>query len=73
MKDAECAETNEESIFQFLRFLVFEIWSLVYSKLVNLSMNFEYKIDHNSKIKIGILTFHSFQLIAHLFCKFYHF
>ena len=46
MKDAECAETNEVSIFQFL---VFEIWSFLNSKLVNFSMIFEYKIDHNSK------------------------
>ena len=26
MKDAEYAETNEKSIFRFLRFLVFELW-----------------------------------------------
>ena len=48
MKDAECAERNEKSI---IRFLVFEIWSFLYSKLVSFSMNFEYKFDHNSKIK----------------------
>ena len=30
MKDAECAETNEKLIF---RFLVFEIWSFLYSRL----------------------------------------
>ena len=34
MKDAHSAESNEKSIFQFLRFLVFEIWSFLYSKLV---------------------------------------
>ena len=46
MEDAECAETNEKSIF---RFLTFEIWLFFYSKLVNFSLNFEYKIDHISK------------------------
>ena len=30
MKDAECAETNEKSMFRFLRFLVFEIWTFLY-------------------------------------------
>ena len=44
MKDAECAVTNEKSNLQFL-------WSFLYSKLVNFSMNFEYKIDHSSKNK----------------------
>ena len=51
MKDAESAETNEKSIFQFSDFLVFEIWSFLYSKLVNFFMIFEYKIDYNSKIE----------------------
>ena len=32
MKDAECAVVNEKSIF---RFLVFEIWSILYSKLLH--------------------------------------
>ena len=27
-KNAQCSETNEKSIFRFLRYLVFEIWSL---------------------------------------------
>ena len=26
MKDAQCAESNENSIFRFLRFLVLELW-----------------------------------------------
>ena len=30
MKDAQCAETNEKLIFPFLRFLGFEIWSILY-------------------------------------------
>ena len=47
MKDAKCAETNKKSIFSFLRFLVFEIWTSLYWKLVNFSMIFQYKIDHN--------------------------
>ena len=29
MKDAHCAATNEKSIFRFLRFLFFELWSIV--------------------------------------------
>ena len=74
MEDAECAETNEKSIIHFLWFLVFEIWSFLYSKVVNFSMNFEYKIDHNSKNKNGKIDFiYSFQLFALLFCKFGHF
>ena len=47
MKDVEYAETNEKSILQFLRFLVFEV-IFMYSKLVSFSMNLKYKIDHNS-------------------------
>ena len=46
MKDAECGETNEKSI---LPFLVFEIQFFFYSKLVSFSINFEYKIGHNSR------------------------
>ena len=49
MKDAKCAETNEKSVFCFSYFLIFEIWSFYYG--VNFSMNFEYKVDHNSKMK----------------------
>ena len=39
----------KNQVFLFLQFLVFEIWSFLYSKLVNLSINFEYKIGHNWK------------------------
>ena len=48
MKDAESAKTNEKSIF---RFLVFELWSILYSKLIEKLTNFEYKTDHISKTK----------------------
>ena len=48
MKDTECAETNEKSIFRFLRFLLSEI-GFFFKKLVNFPINFEYKIDHNPK------------------------
>ena len=51
MKDVEFVETNEKLIFRFLQFLVCEIGSFLDSKLVNFSMNFEYKNDHNSKNK----------------------
>ena len=27
MKDVQCAEMNENLIFQFFRFLIFELWS----------------------------------------------
>ena len=70
MKDAKCADTNGKSIFWYL---VFEIWSFFYSKLVNFSLNFEYKIDHISKNNNLISHYKSFQLIPHLFCKFDHF
>ena len=33
-KGAKCAETNEKLIFRFLRFLFFEIWSILYSTFV---------------------------------------
>ena len=29
MKDAQCAETSEKSVFRFLGFLFFEIWSIL--------------------------------------------
>ena len=63
MKDAECAETNEKPIFRFFLFFIIEIWLFLYSKLVNFSMNFKYKIDHNSENKNWKLIFHLFQLI----------
>ena len=44
MKDAECAEINGKSIF---RFLFFELWSLLYSKYGQFSIN----LHHNSKNK----------------------
>ena len=43
VKLAECAETNEKSNFRSWQFSIFDIWSFLYSKLVN----FRYKIDHN--------------------------
>ena len=49
MADAECTKTYEKPIFQFLLFLFLRYGRFLYSKLVSFSMNFEYKIDHNSK------------------------
>ena len=46
MKDAECAETNEQSIF---RFLIFEIWSFLYLKLDHFLMDFEKKSTKTQK------------------------
>ena len=57
MKDVQYAETCEKSIFWFL---VFEIWS-IFTQIGKFSKIFEYKIDHNSKIEIANLIFHSFQ------------
>ena len=68
MKDAKCTETNKKSIF---RFLVDEIWSFLYSKFVNFSMNFECIIHHNSKNKNQKIDF-SF-VSVHLFSKFDNF
>ena len=52
-------------IFVFMSFywwfLVFEIWSFLYSKLINFSMNFKYKIDHiqkNRKIDFSFVSAH---------------
>ena len=61
MKSAEFVETKEKSIFQFQ---VSEMWSFLYSWLVNFSIDFEYKIVHNSKKIIWNFIFLSFQLIA---------
>ena len=48
MKDAECDETNEKSI---LRFLFVELWSFLYSKLSQFSMNsHDYSKNENQKI-----------------------
>ena len=60
--------TEWKAIFRFLWYWVFEIWLFLYSKRLNFFMSFEYKIDHNSKLKIaqGKLIFQTFQFIAHL-------
>ena len=56
-KDAECAETNEQSIFRFLRFLVFEIVCHFCTENWKFSMNFLCTIYHNSKNKNLICGF----------------
>ena len=48
MKDAECAETNEKSVFATFSFRDMVDFVL---KIGQFSMNFKYKIDHNSKTK----------------------
>ena len=40
--DAQCAQTNEKSIFPFLRFLIFEIWLILYSKFIESSKYFDF-------------------------------
>ena len=49
MKDAECAESNEKSIF---RFLFYELWSFLYA-------NFRWIFKITRIIKIRKLFFHS--------------
>jgi len=51
MKYAGCAETNEKSISRFLDIVVFVRLYLIFFCFCHFSMNFEYKIDHNSENK----------------------
>ena len=67
MKDAQWAETNEKQIFQFLVF-----WGMVVFVLKIRSFLCT-KSTITQTLKIGELIFYSFQLIAHLSCKFDHF
>ena len=69
MKDAEWVETNEKSIFWFLRFLVLEIWSFFFQKR---SQVFDENWVQNRPL-LGKFLFHLVQLIPHIFCKFDHF
>ena len=73
IKDVECAETNEKSIFQFFQFYFFEIWPFLYSKLVHFRWTSSEKSTITQKIKIGKFIFHSFQDIAHLLLIWDHF
>ena len=52
MKDTECSETNEKSIFPYL---VFEIWSFLYSKMVN------FFSSKNFRINVWIFFVHAHQ------------
>ena len=65
----ECAETNEKSIFRFLQFLVFEIWSFLYSKLA-IFHEFSVQNDHNSKNKNMKNLIHEFSFDSSL-CAFF--
>ena len=56
MKNAECDETNEKSIFS-KKILVFEIWPFFHLDLVNISMICMYKNNHNSKTKTHKINF----------------
>ena len=73
MKDAEWAETNRN---RFSDFLVFEIWSFLYSKLFIFLWILSTKSTITRKIKIGKfikLIFHSIQHCAYLSCEYGHF
>ena len=37
-KNAQCSETNEKLLMQFLRYLVFEIWSFKILRIVGFSL-----------------------------------
>ena len=71
MDDAQCAETNENSIFRFFRYLFFKLsW-----KFIENWGDLSTKMTITRKIKIGNiwnLIFLSIQLIPHLSCKFEH-
>ena len=47
----QCSKINEKLIFWFLRFLVFELWSIFVIEIYRKVNNFEYDIDHISKTK----------------------
>ena len=56
--------------------MVFEIWTILYSKLVNFRWILSSKLTITQKLKIakiGKLIFHSFQHIRHLSWKLDHF
>ena len=75
-KECGVLEQDERKFSQMdFWYPIFCFWDFValYSKLVNLLMNFEYKIFHNSKnksCKNWKIDFYPFQLITHLSCKF---
>ena len=74
-KDAQWSEMNGKSIFWFLRFLFFELLSILYSKFIDKLTNFEYKNDHISKTKYRKnpkMIFLSFQHIPQPSCKYEH-
>ena len=49
----QCSETNEKSIFRYMRFLFFEVWVFLYSKLVIFSIfgkKLKYDFSFDSKL-----------------------
>ena len=63
MKDVECGETNEKSIFYFF---IFRVIVFLVLKIYKFSINFHY----NSKIKSEknfVFVFHSFLNVSQLF------
>ena len=76
MKDAHGAESNEKSYFWPIRFLFFELCSILYSKFIEIWSILSTKTSISEKIKIakiGKLIVHSSLHILHLTCKFGHF
>ena len=49
IKDAQCAETNEEIIFWYLRYLVYDTWSILYSTVLE---NWQ-KVTKNSQFLLS--------------------
>ena len=66
MKDAECAETNEKSIFRFCRFLFFELCSFLYSKYGKFMMNFTITQKQMYR-NYFFFVFYSLQKVSQLF------
>ena len=67
MKDTHCAETNEKLIFLFLRFLFFELYSILYSKFllslksVHIYMKHAQCAETNEKLIFQFLRFLVFE------------
>ena len=68
MKGAECSETNEKSNIRFFRYLFFKIWSFLYSKYGQFSMNF-----HNNSNKKNVNFFSRFSFVSERFSTIWKF
>ena len=81
MKDAQCVETNDKAIFQFMRFLFFELWSILFTIFKCISdqkYRFSFKSDQiymkdaqctetNEKSILRFLEFLVFEILSILY------